>query len=120
MHCCVCTFPCSCFLPPGAREDVPWIGIVITDGEANVDENETIPEAERARDAGIVMFALGIGDEVSQNELIGIANTPSSDFVFNADNFDALPAILDQVVVAACQVSVGKLIDCWRALSDYG
>ena len=89
----------------GARSDVPWIGIVITDGESNVDVNDTQPEADNARDAGVIMFALGIGDQVSQDELISIGDKPSSDFVFNADDFDALPAIRDQVVTAACQAA---------------
>ena len=96
--------------PTGARGDVPWIGIVITDGESNYDPDMTIPEANNARDSGVIMFAVGIGDQVSQNELIGIGNTPSSDFVFNADDFATLPAILDQVVTAACQVVAGEII----------
>lgn len=94
--------------PTGAREEVPWIGIVITDGESNVEADKTISEADKARDAGIIVFALGIGDQVSQDELIGIGNEPSVDFVFNAEDFDALPHILDQVVTAACQVAAGK------------
>ena len=92
----------------GDRPSAPNIGIVITDGVSTFDANLTIPEADTARSRGIIMFAIGIGEEISQDELNGIGNRPSRQFVFNAENFDALIAIREQVVVAACQAASGK------------
>lgn len=91
----------------GARLDASWLGIVITDGEANRDVNLTIPEADNARSRGIIVFAIGIGEAVSQDELNGIANKPSESFVFNAESFDDLPAIKQSVISAACEVASG-------------
>ena len=48
----------------GDRPNVPNIGLVITDGVSNRDENLTIPEADNARSRGIMMIAVGIGDQV--------------------------------------------------------
>ena len=91
----------------GDRAGAPNIAIVITDGVSTRDENLTIPEADNARNQGITLFAIGIGDEVSQDELNGIANKPSANFVFNT-SFDALSAIRQIVVSAACQVAASK------------
>ena len=43
----------------GAREDVPRIGIVITDGVSTYDSELTIPEALKAKNKRISMFAVG-------------------------------------------------------------
>ena len=44
----------------GARDGVPWLGIVITDGVSTYDVNLTIPEADVAKNKDIVMFAIGL------------------------------------------------------------
>ena len=46
----------------GARNNVPWLGIVITDGISTYDPELTIPEADLAKDSNIVMFAIGMQD----------------------------------------------------------
>ena len=38
--------------PNGDRYNIPNIGVVITDGESNRDQNLTIPEANEARKRG--------------------------------------------------------------------
>ena len=92
----------------GDRPGATNIGIVITDGESNVDAHLTIPEADNARLSNIKMFAIGIGDSISIDELRGIGDKPSDHFVFEAANFDALTAIREEVVVAACKAATGK------------
>ena len=92
----------------GDRPTAPNIGIVITDGKSREDANLTIPEADKARSRNIKMFAIGIGDSISIDELRGIGDKPSDQFVFKAANFDALTAIREEVVVAACKAATGK------------
>ena len=94
----------------GDRPIAANIGIVITDGASNVDANLTIPEADNARSRNIKMFAIGIGDNtsISIDELRGIGDKPSNQFVFEATNFDALTAIREEVVIAACKAATGK------------
>lgn len=49
----------NCFKPEfGAREDVPKIGILITDGKS---QDNVIPPAERLQEAGVELFAIGEG-----------------------------------------------------------
>lgn len=47
----------NCFKPEsGSREGLPKIGILITDGKS---QDDVIPPAERLRNAGIELFAIG-------------------------------------------------------------
>ena len=90
----------------GDRRRAPNVAIVITDGESNRDKDKTIPYAAEAKAAGIVMFAIGIGNKTNQNELKGIAQNIS--YVFNVENFNALDRIRSQVVMSACDIPVCK------------
>ncbi|XP_075784995.1 integrin alpha-D-like isoform X2 [Pelodiscus sinensis] len=85
----------------GAREEATKILIVITDGEKSGDPlnyPDVIPEAERA---GIIRYAIGVGDAFSskaaQQELREIASAPADQHVFRVDNFDALQGIQNQL-----------------------
>ncbi|KAM7163340.1 integrin alpha-D-like [Macrochelys suwanniensis] len=85
----------------GARDEATKILIVITDGEKTRDPlsySEAIPEAERA---GIIRYAIGVGDAFSsvtaQRELHVIASEPTDEHVFRVDNFDALQGIQSQL-----------------------
>ena len=60
------------------------------------------------------MFALGIGNQIVMEELIGIASDPFIDddgnnvtFVFMATDFNALLSIRNQLRDAACDVTAG-------------
>ncbi|XP_044868881.1 integrin alpha-D-like [Mauremys mutica] len=85
----------------GARDEATKILIVITDGEKTGDPLsylKAIPEAERA---GIIRYAIGVGDAFSstaaQKELHVIASEPTNEHVFQVDNFDALQGIQSQL-----------------------
>ena len=102
----------------GDRSRVANLGIVITDGESNVDQDKTLPYAKEARDAGIVLFAVGIGDEVVDEELNGITGNIS--YVFKATDFEMLEDIQQFVSSAACDIPVGKYqIVLSYLLNDY-
>ena len=62
------------------------------------------------------MFALGIGEDISMDELNGIASDSYTDdegnqveFVFMATDFEALPSIRSQLRDAACEVTAGNV-----------
>lgn len=88
----------------GDRSAAPNLGIVITDGESNRDHGNTIPYAEDAKRAGITMFAIGIGDNVNDTELSGIASNNS---VYKVGDFQQLTSSLKlKIVGAACDIPV--------------
>ena len=95
----------------GNRPSAPDIILCITDGNANVRANDTKNQADLARAQGITIFAIGIGDEISNKTLNEIANpstNPNELFVFSAQNFDALSKIRERVVSAACEIAARK------------
>ncbi|KAG8513652.1 Integrin alpha-D, partial [Galemys pyrenaicus] len=85
----------------GARQRAKKILLVITDGKKFQDPleyNDVTPEADRA---GIVRYAIGVGNaflgDSARQELNVIASAPSRDHVFKVDNFAALSSIQNEL-----------------------
>ncbi|XP_006896550.1 PREDICTED: integrin alpha-M [Elephantulus edwardii] len=85
----------------GARENALKILVVITDGEKFDDPLEykdVIPQADRE---GVIRYVIGVGDafrsQKSREELRTIASKPSSEHVFQVNNFEALKTIQNQL-----------------------
>ncbi|XP_074812914.1 integrin alpha-X-like [Natator depressus] len=85
----------------GAQDEATKVLIVITDGQKSVDPlsySDVIPEAERA---GIIRYAIGVGEafssDTAQQELQEIASEPTNEHVFRVDNFDSLQSIQSQL-----------------------
>ena len=85
----------------GDRSGVPNIGVVITDGRSN-SATLTASEAANARNAGITLFAIGIGSNIPETELNAIATDPDSDHVFMVSGFSALSSIMSSFQAQAC------------------
>ena len=87
----------------GDRSGDANYGILITDGYSNVNQARTLPAAKEARDAGIKMIAVGVGENgsVDRGEINGIANDPDSQFAYimrtGADMDDVANGILDTI-----------------------
>ena len=86
-----------------ARTGVKKIMVVVTDGNSNVLNETTIPQADLARAEGILVFVIGIGDSVNDAELLGIGNTPSDTYVYHVEDFEALPGITQAIVEGTCE-----------------
>ena len=85
----------------GARPGVPKILILLTDGTANIEENQTLAEAQLAKAAGIKIYTVGVTHEVDEDQLKVIASTP--DYFFFASNFTQLNSILQYLVENSCK-----------------
>ncbi|XP_060086879.1 matrilin-4 [Heteronotia binoei] len=85
----------------GARplsQNVPRIGLVFTDGRSQDDISEW---ARRAKESGIVMFAVGVGKAV-ESELREIASEPvDQHFSYSAD-FNTMTHIVDNLKLNIC------------------
>jgi collagen type VI alpha len=86
----------------GARKNVPKVAVVITDGRST-DTIKTAKAARDARELGIHLFSIGVGNKFDRKELENIGNKPSKDFVFTVDNYSALNNILNVFAVKTCQ-----------------
>ncbi|XP_025031695.1 matrilin-4 isoform X1 [Python bivittatus] len=85
----------------GARplsQNVPRIGLVFTDGRSQDDISEW---ARRAKESGIIMFAVGVGKAV-QEELREIASEPvDQHFSYSAD-FNTMTHLVDNLKLNIC------------------
>ena len=90
----------------GDRPDAPNVAIVITDGPSNKDQTRTVPDAIAARNAGITIFAAGVGREVNRDELGGI--TGSEDRITYVWTFDVLMS--EKTIVAMLRKTCGKCL----------
>lgn len=85
-----------------ARKDVVHLAIVITDGKSG-NREETKIEAKVLREAGISVFAVGVGKRVDVEELHLIASEPSRDHVFHVENYEALHKIKELLAAKTCK-----------------
>ncbi|XP_005096189.2 collagen alpha-6(VI) chain [Aplysia californica] len=91
---------------PHTREHAAHIGIVITDGESQ-EPDKTATAAQRARDAGAIMFAVGVGKlnshahgTLDEAELNSIAGDPSH--VLLAEDYSKLDSIREELLHITC------------------
>nr|DBA24018.1 TPA: hypothetical protein GDO54_011726 [Pyxicephalus adspersus] len=83
----------------GARDDLPKIGILITDGKS---QDDVIPPAKSLRDAGIELFAIGVKN-ADLNELKEIASEPHTDHVYNVADFNIMDSIVGSLTKTVCE-----------------
>lgn len=81
-----------------ARQNVPQIAVVITDGESQDDVDS---HALRLRQKGIVLYAIGIKD-ADVEQLKEIANEPHSQHVYSVSDFAALQGISQNIIQTLC------------------
>lgn len=92
------------FNPKEARSGVAHIMIVITDGQSS-DQQATAYHAKMAHDAGIYVFAIGVGKDTDYHELKQMASDPDVNFVFRVGAYDALESIKHILVIKTCKVA---------------
>ncbi|NXE21475.1 MATN2 protein, partial [Ardeotis kori] len=86
----------------GARPfsaNVPRIAIVFTDGRA---QDEVSEWAARAKQNGIIIYAIGIGKAIEE-ELLEIASEPSYKHLFYAEDFTAMEDISEELRAQICE-----------------
>lgn len=86
----------------GDRADVPNFLVTFTDGKANINAEDTIPQAIDTRISGIHIIAIGVGNDVDQFELRGIASDPVEANVFTVEFFGQLPELRLPLVSSMC------------------
>uniref|UniRef100_UPI00398EB3A0 cartilage matrix protein n=1 Tax=Pristiophorus japonicus TaxID=55135 RepID=UPI00398EB3A0 len=87
------------FVPSqGARENIPKVGIVFTDGRSQDYINDF---AQNAKDQGIKMFAIGVGNALEE-ELRIIASDPVKDHYYYTADFKTMSQIADKLQAKIC------------------
>ena len=84
-------------LTNGDRPDVPNIGIIITDGQSTNGVNNTAAAARLARQAGILLIVVGIGQQGEEEyRLIG------GDRVLSLQDYSQLVDSVDELLNMSC------------------
>ena len=83
------------------------IAVLITDGKSTSDSKDTVASAMEAKNKGITVFAIGVTDNIDQEELRQISSDPQILGVnfFLSPNFEALDFMLPSV---EAQIKRGK------------
>ena len=102
----------------GDRLGVQNLAIVITDGGSNVNKEDTIPSADRAKADGIKIVAVGITRSVNETELRGISSTGiEGETLFRSDDFNVADDIVQNIVNQTCgiiETGMAAYIFCLR------
>ena len=87
---------------------IPRVAVVITDGRSS-NRNATATAAQNAHDEGIIVFSVGVGSGVDNNELNAIASDPS--YVSTLTGFDSsqFEALQTTIVNEACTSKYNKV-----------
>ncbi|KAI1894737.1 hypothetical protein AGOR_G00118830 [Albula goreensis] len=86
-----------------APNGVAKIAVVLTDGKS---QDEVAAAAEAARKKGIILFAIGVGEETEEAELRAIANKPHSTYVFYVEDYVAISKIREVIRQKLCEETV--------------
>jgi len=88
----------------GARSSAAKLMIVLTDGESNVNPDQTIPEANAARAAGIEIMVVGVTDSINLDEIRGISSDPRNENEnwWRSPDFNQLSQIELQITSTVC------------------
>ncbi|XP_077364506.1 uncharacterized protein LOC144008973 [Festucalex cinctus] len=79
------------------------IAVVVTDGKS---QDDVVDASLEARAQSITVFAVGVGSEITNSELVSIANKPSSTYVLYAEDYTTIDRIRDSMEQKLCEESV--------------
>uniref|UniRef100_A0A4W3IXD1 Si:ch211-106n13.3 n=1 Tax=Callorhinchus milii TaxID=7868 RepID=A0A4W3IXD1_CALMI len=79
------------------------IAIVVTDGKS---QDDVVDASVEARAEKVVIFAVGVGSEITESELRAIGNKPSSTYVFFAEDYRTIDKIKEAMQKKICEESV--------------
>ncbi|XP_016299338.1 collagen alpha-1(XXI) chain [Sinocyclocheilus anshuiensis] len=79
------------------------IAVVLTDGRSQDDVEDAAMEA---RAQNIVLFAVGVGNEITNSELVSVANKPPSTYVLHVEDYNSIANIWDLMEQKLCEESV--------------
>ena len=86
----------------GDRTGVKNIGVFVSDGYSNMEEQNTVPEAHRVKDKNIEMYAVALGESPNLKELNEIVSAPESTHIFRLKDEQQVMASALQLVNQLC------------------
>ncbi|XP_037701037.1 collagen alpha-4(VI) chain-like [Choloepus didactylus] len=97
-----------------AKDGVPQIVILVTDGESSDEVQEV---ADKLKEDGVVVYVVGVNVQDVQ-ELQKIASEPFEKFLFNTENFSILQDLSGSILQTLCLAVEGKIQESTKAYAD--
>uniref|UniRef100_A0AAY4AM68 VWFA domain-containing protein n=1 Tax=Denticeps clupeoides TaxID=299321 RepID=A0AAY4AM68_9TELE len=96
------------FSPPDRTQATrKRIAVVLTDGRS---QDDVVDAAMEAKAQNIVLFAVGVGNEITNSELVSMANNPPSTYVLYTEDYTSIGNIREMMEQKLCEESVCPLI----------
>lgn len=76
------------------------IAVVLTDGRS---QDDVVDAAVEAKAENIVLFAVGVGNEITNSELVSMANNPPSTYVLYTEDYTSIGNIKDMMEQKLCE-----------------
>ena len=86
----------------GARQGVPQVLIVLTDGKCTVCTESVATAVAPLKARGVNIYTIGVTNGINNTELAMIASQPQSLHMFNVDNFDQLKNLVINLQTRSC------------------
>jgi len=86
----------------GDRPGVQNYVITVTDGNSNVNQERTIPDAEQLKSAGVIVYSIAVGEGPQMSELIGMASSPASQYVIALPTIGDIDAAAENLIDHLC------------------
>ena len=76
------------------------LAVVVTDGNSNIEEYQTVRQASELRDTGtrVMVIAVGRYGDSGRKEMTDIASNPARDNFFNVDDFDDMYQVIHMAI----------------------
>ncbi|XP_045415646.1 collagen alpha-4(VI) chain-like [Lemur catta] len=97
-----------------AKDRVPQIVILVTDGESNDEAQEA---ADQLKEDGVVVYVVGVNVQDVQ-ELQKVASEPFEQFLFNTENFNILQDFSGSILQTLCSAVEGKIKEFTKTYAD--
>ena len=88
----------------GDRSGVPNVVVLLTDGQSNVNRASTAAEALRARNAGVRLIVIAMGQDVDNAEINAVASDPDSSNVYVMNDVTQLEQTASDVLDELCAI----------------
>ena len=85
----------------GARNNVPHIAVLITDGPSTAKDLTKI-QGQVAKDNNIIMYGVSVGSGVDMEELSSVTSSPNHRYLFKAENYGALNTLAGPLSTKLC------------------
>lgn len=102
-------FTCEYFF-----SDVPNVVVIVTDGESNIQNTQTLPEARLLQNTGATLITVAVGFTEVSAELTGLTSEPVTENLIRVDNYDSLSQLRNKLVEPLCTGMIINILLIWN------